>query len=94
MYAVIEDRGRQYKAQSGDKLVLDRADAEVGATLEVPVMLFVDGDQVEVGAPTVSGKKAVSEGPCSQPWQKRHRWLFSVVVRTAVVASASVPNHR
>lgn len=58
MYAVIQDRNRQYRAQPGDKLTLDRSQAEVGATLELPVLLVSDGAAVKVGAPFVAGAKA------------------------------------
>ena len=59
MYAVVVDRGRQYHAQAGDRLVLDRAEAEVGGHLELPVALYADGSNVQVGAPLVAGRKAV-----------------------------------
>ena len=59
MYAVIEDRGRQYNAAPGDRLTLDRLDQEVGASVETPILLIADGAQVEVGAPRLEGKKAV-----------------------------------
>ncbi len=60
MYAVIQDRNRQYRAEKGDKLTLDRAEtAVIGSTLELPVLLFADGAVVKVGAPFVAGAKAV-----------------------------------
>jgi len=60
MYAVISDRGRQYRAIPGQKLTLDRAEsAAVGSTLEVPVLLLADGATVKIGAPMVAGVKAV-----------------------------------
>lgn len=59
MYAVIEDRGRQYNTAPGQRLLLDRLDAEVGSTVETPVLLVADGANVEVGAPQLAGKKAV-----------------------------------
>lgn len=60
MYAVIVDRNRQYRAQPGDKLTLDRNEAvKNGDTLELPVQLIADGDQVRVGTPFVIGAKAV-----------------------------------
>ena len=31
MYAVIQDRGHQYRAAKGDRLTIDRNQAEVGA---------------------------------------------------------------
>jgi len=59
MYAVINDRGRQYRAAPGDKLTLDRAAAELGTTLELPVQLIADDSGVRVGAPFVAGVTAV-----------------------------------
>lgn len=60
MYAVIQDRNRQYRATKGDKLTLDRAEElEVGSTLELPVLLVADGASVKVGSPFVAGAKAI-----------------------------------
>jgi large subunit ribosomal protein L21 len=60
MYAVIQDRNRQYRAAKGDKLTLDRAETlEVGSTVELPVLLLADGASVKVGSPFVAGAKAV-----------------------------------
>jgi len=60
MYAVIQDRNRQYRASKGDKLTLDRAETlEVGSTLELPVLLVADGASVKVGSPFVAGAKAI-----------------------------------
>ena len=59
MYAVIQDRNRQYRATKGDKLTLDRSEeSAVGATLELPVLLLADGANVKVGTPLVAGAKA------------------------------------
>jgi large subunit ribosomal protein L21 len=60
MYAVIQDRNRQYRATQGEKLTLDRNEAlEVGATFEVPILLLSDESGIRVGAPFVAGAKAV-----------------------------------
>jgi large subunit ribosomal protein L21 len=59
MYAVIQDRGHQYRATTGDRLTIDRNDAEVGATVEMPVLLLANEGSVKVGAPYVAGAKAV-----------------------------------
>jgi large subunit ribosomal protein L21 len=59
MYAVIQDRGHQYHAKAGDKLTIDRHDAEVGASIEMPLLLVADNGAVKVGAPFVAGGKAV-----------------------------------
>src|SRR3954462_7951427 len=59
MYAVIQDRNRQYRATAGERLTLDRSEHEVGATFEVPVLLLADGASVKIGSPFVAGAKAV-----------------------------------
>ncbi len=59
MYAVIDDRGRQYRATTGATITLDRAVADVGATIELPLLLLADDAGVKVGAPYVAGAKAV-----------------------------------
>lgn len=59
MYAVIQDRNRQYRASAGDKLTLDLSDHEVGATIEMPVLMLADGASVKIGAPFVAGAKAL-----------------------------------
>ena len=58
MQAVIDDRGRQYSAKAGDRLTLDRLDAEVGSTVERSVLLTVADGASTVGTPTVEGVKA------------------------------------
>lgn len=59
MYAVIQDRGHQYRAAKGDRLTIDRNQVEVGATVEMPILLLADEAGVKVGAPFVAGAKAV-----------------------------------
>jgi large subunit ribosomal protein L21 len=59
MYAVLSDRGRQFRATTGDKLTLDRNQAEVGASIDMPVLLIADEQGVRVGSPFVAGVTAV-----------------------------------
>lgn len=58
MYAVIKDRGHQYQVAAGERFLVDRLSLDAGSTLELPVLFFADGDNVEVGTPYTS-KKAV-----------------------------------
>lgn len=58
MYAVISDRNRQYRTAPGERLELDKVEAEPGAVLELPVLLVADGAAVKVGAPFVAGATA------------------------------------
>jgi len=56
MYAVVDNGGKQYRVEPGRTLVIDRLDAEAGATVTFDRVLLVgDEDGVTVGTPTVSG---------------------------------------
>lgn len=56
MYAVVDSGGKQYRVEPGRTLVLDRLDAEAGATVTFDrVLLIGDEDSVTLGTPTVSG---------------------------------------
>jgi len=59
MYAIIESGGKQYRAEPGRMLKLEKLDGE---KIELTkVLLVADGDTVKVGSPTVEGAKVVSE---------------------------------
>ena len=61
MYALVEILGRQYKAEEGKELVVDRLNMEEGSTLEIEkVLALVDGDNARFGAPYVSGAKVTA----------------------------------
>jgi large subunit ribosomal protein L21 len=57
MYALVEFKGKQYKAEKGAMLKVDRIDAEPGAAVDIDSVLLVSGDSVTVGAPYVKGAK-------------------------------------
>ncbi len=62
MYAVIRDRGREFKVGEGDVIQLDRNRLEKGETIEFDeVLLCSDKDGVQVGQPLVSGAKVTAE---------------------------------
>src|SRR3954447_14441444 len=46
VYAIVRAGGRQEKVAVGDVLEIDRLHAEPGATVELPVLLLVDGETV------------------------------------------------
>lgn len=58
MYAVVEDRGQQYRVSTGDRVIIDRSPQAVGAELELPVLLLVDEGDPEIGKPYVAEKTA------------------------------------
>ena len=52
MYALIEYKGKQYKAEKGAKLVVDKLSAESGSKIDIDTVLLIsDGDKVTVGNP-------------------------------------------
>ena len=57
-YAIVESGGKQFKAVEGTALEVDLLPVEVGEQLDLnQVLLFVDGDEVKVGAPELNGAK-------------------------------------
>jgi large subunit ribosomal protein L21 len=46
VYAIVRAGGRQEKVAVGDVLEIDRLQAEPGASVELPVLLLVDGEVV------------------------------------------------
>ena len=55
MYAVVECNGKQYRAEIGAVLKVDRFDAVKGATVSLDKVLVLSGDSVKVGSPYVAG---------------------------------------
>lgn len=50
VYAVVRAGGRQEKVEVGSVVTLDRVQAAEGETIELPAVLFVDGDTVTTDA--------------------------------------------
>jgi large subunit ribosomal protein L21 len=64
MYALVEYKGKQYKAEKDALIQVDKIDAEKGSAINIDTVVLVsDGDKVSVGAPYVKGAvvKAVVE---------------------------------
>lgn len=55
MYAIISTGGKQVKVEEGQTIYVEKLDAEVGETVTFEDVLFVGGDNVKVGTPTVEG---------------------------------------
>jgi large subunit ribosomal protein L21 len=56
VYAIIRDRGMQYRVEPGQVLTIDLINAEPGSQIELDEVLLVgDADQVKVGSPLVEG---------------------------------------
>jgi large subunit ribosomal protein L21 len=61
MYALVEFKGKQYKAEKGALLRVDRIDAEPGSSLNIGSVLLLSGDTVSVGAPYVQGAQVTAK---------------------------------
>ena len=67
MYALVEFKGRQYKAEKGALLKVDKIDAEPGSKLDIDTVLLISNGNKEedpsaaadivVGAPYITGAK-------------------------------------
>ncbi len=62
MYALIEYKGKQYKAEKDALIQVDKLDLESGKTVDIDTVLLTnDGTNVVIGAPYVAGAKVVAE---------------------------------
>jgi len=57
MYALVEFKGKQYKAEKGALLKVDKIDAEPGTAINIDTVLLVSGSSVSVGSPYIQGAK-------------------------------------
>jgi large subunit ribosomal protein L21 len=55
MFAIVEVGGKQYRAEVGREVVVDRVDAAEGATIELRALLVADGSSLRWPG---EGKKA------------------------------------
>lgn len=60
MFAIVKSGGKQYRVSEGDVVRLEKLTADVGETVELPVMML-GGDDVKIGAPRVDGAAAKAE---------------------------------
>ncbi len=62
MYAVIETGGKQYKVSSGDKIEVEKLDAEPGTEVKLDkVLALVKDDETVFGNPYVSDASVSAE---------------------------------
>ena len=62
MYAVIEAGGKQHKVELGQVLEVDLMQEDSGTDYAFEnVMLYVDGDDVQIGQPYLENAKVVAE---------------------------------
>jgi len=67
VYAIVRAGGRQEKVAVGDVIVLDRQVGEPGSSLDLPVLLLVDGSAV------TSDPAVLAKASCSAEIVDHHR---------------------
>jgi large subunit ribosomal protein L21 len=55
MYAVVEINGKQYRAEQGKDLVVDRFNAAPGESVVFEKVMLLGGEKAQVGTPYVAG---------------------------------------
>ncbi len=56
MYALVEYKGKQFKAEKGAVLQIDKLNFEEGTSLDIDTVILVNNDgAVSIGAPYVKG---------------------------------------
>lgn len=71
-YVILKERGKQYKAQEGQEIFLDRLENSDGKLEIADVLLYVDEDTVKIGTPTVSDTKVICEVEGEEKGDKLH----------------------
>ena len=62
MYAVFKTGGKQYRATQGDRLRVERLEAEIGDEIEFDQVLLVgEGSDIKIGSPLVAGSKIAAK---------------------------------
>jgi large subunit ribosomal protein L21 len=62
MYAIVKTGGKQFRAEKGSVLIVEKLDGSVGDKLDLEEIVMVcDGDKVKVGSPFVKGAKVKAE---------------------------------
>ncbi len=60
-YAVIKTGGKQYRIQEGEKLDVERLDAEVDSEIKFDVLMIGEGESLKIGAPLVAGASVTAK---------------------------------
>ena len=59
-YAIIRTGGKQFRVEKGAKLRVPSRKDEVGASIELDVLVTADGENTRVGSPSLDGAKVTA----------------------------------
>ncbi len=60
-YAIVQTGGKQYRVAEGDEIDVEKLDVEAGKEAALDVLMFADGDNVQLGSPLLSGATVTAE---------------------------------
>lgn len=61
MYAIIRDRGTQYRVEEGQLLDVALMQIDPGAEVELGEVLMIGGDELRIGQPLIDGARVRAE---------------------------------
>ncbi|ACA30903.1 50S ribosomal protein L21 [Histophilus somni] len=62
MYAVFQSGGKQHRVSEGHVVRLEKLELATGSTVEFDsVLMIVNGEDIKIGTPVVTGAKVVAE---------------------------------
>ncbi|MBL6988274.1 MAG: 50S ribosomal protein L21 [Bacteriovoracaceae bacterium] len=61
MYGVVEISGHQYRVCPGDLIDVEKLADEAGTMVEFDKVLFIGGENIQVGLPSVEGAKVTAK---------------------------------
>ena len=74
MYAVVRTGGKQYRVKEGALLKVEKLAQDVGAKVDLEVLLVGEGGDVKLGEPLVSGARVQAE--VVSHGKRRKLWHF------------------
>jgi len=80
-FSIIETGGKQYKVSDGQKLKVEKLEAEAGDSIVFDkVLLVVDGENIKIGTPYVEGAKV--EAKISKQGRDKKKIVFKYHSKT------------
>ena len=61
MFAIIETGGKQFRAEEGREIKVDKIEAQAGSEVAIDKVLLVSGDEIRVGSPYVENATVTCE---------------------------------
>ncbi|MGE0000797.1 MAG: 50S ribosomal protein L21 [Fimbriimonadaceae bacterium] len=62
MYAIVKTGGKQYRAEKGETLIVEKIEGEPGSSVTLDeVVLVASGENVKVGSPFVKGARVQAQ---------------------------------